>query len=149
MAVAFAEETSDKCFLELVALAPLHGREARPADPPIDLDVAKYLALKRAGVLVMVTARDGGALVGYGVAIVFPRMQHRGVVAAQTDGVWLAATHRRPRVLARMIVCLEASLRARGVVECSIGAQSEDHSLARVLESLGYRKRAIYFDRRL
>ena len=76
-------------------------------------------------------------------------MQHRGILAAQTDGVWLASSHRRPRVLARMLACLEAGLRTRGVVECSIGAQSEDHPLARVLESLGYRKRAVYFDRRL
>lgn len=149
MAVVFAEEKSETCLAEIAALAPAHDREARPDEPVVDLDMAFYSAFLRSGVLVMVTARDSGLLVGYVVAIVFPQIQYRGVLASQTDGVWLARSHRRPRVLARMIAALEGSLRARGVVLCCVGAQSEDHPLARMLKSLGYHRRAVYFERRL
>lgn len=149
VAVVFAEETSATCLAEIVVSAAALGSEARPEDLPLDLDVPMYLRFESAGALVVVTARDDGVLVGYVVAIMFPKMQHHGVLAAQTDGVWLAPSHRRPRVLARMIAFLEAGLRVRGVVECGIGAQNEDHPLARVLVSLGYRRRSVYFDRRL
>lgn len=149
MAVVFAEEKSETCLVEIAALASTHMREARPHDAAPDLDVEKYLSFERAGILIVVTARDAGILVGYAPAVVFPQLQNRGVLAAQIDGVWLASSHRRPRVLPRMIHFLEASLRARGVVVCGAGAQRSDHALARMLQSLGYDQRAVYYERRL
>jgi hypothetical protein len=149
VAIVFAIERSPTCLAEIVAFAPALGGEARPDDPPLDLDIPMYLRFESANALLVVTARDEGALVGFVVAMIYPSTQHQGVMKGLSDGMWLAPSHRRPRVLARMIAFLEAGLRARGIVECGIGAQSEDHPLARILKSLGYRRRAVYFDRRL
>lgn len=96
-------------------LARDHWQETESAfsgNPPA-LDVPAYLALERAGALLLLGAFEGKELIGYSAATLC-RHPHYGFPCAFHDGLFLARDHRHGMAGVRLVRATEAEAKARG-----------------------------------
>lgn len=102
---------------EMLPLLVRHWREValNHADVPLDIDEARYAELDESGALHIVTARRGGQLIGYHVAIVSPHLHYASTLHGITDVYWIAPEHRVGRTALRLFQTVERELKARGV----------------------------------
>jgi GNAT superfamily N-acetyltransferase len=82
---------------------------------PLDPDWNRYAVLDDAGLLLIVTARLAGKLVGYVFALVDTHLHYRSTLFASLDLYYLAPAHRGGRTALRLFLALSAALKARGV----------------------------------
>lgn len=115
------------------ALTPAHDGQMA-----MDPDVAVYEALDRAGMLVILTARDGGTLVGY-CLVVCKRHLHYSAVCGFEDSYYLTPSARRGTAGIRLISEMLKQLKARGVRR-SYWMTKEFASIAALFERLGMKK---------
>lgn len=85
--ITFQAEAFDPFYADVVKLLPLHYDEVAPYRDlfRVNVDVATYQQLERAGVLRVITARHAGELVGYFVMIVRSHPHYRDVMVANED----------------------------------------------------------------
>jgi len=120
-------------------LFPEHWRElARFQEQiPMKCDRERYLALEKAGALLLLTARAGGTLVGYFVAFMFPHLHYAGSgVWGMTDMYFVRPEYRQGTGL-KLFLAFEQALRDRGCVQAVTSCKiHEDHS--ELLQKLGW-----------
>jgi hypothetical protein len=103
----------------------------------VDPDWGMYERLDAAGILHIVTVRDGGALVGYYMGAVLPQPHYKSVVFASADVYYLDPAYRKGFTGIKFLKFIEESLRARGVQMIVMGTKlSKD--LGKLYEALGY-----------
>jgi GNAT superfamily N-acetyltransferase len=115
MTIAFAVEEFAPFLTEAQALFQAHFREIAPYQDllTINPDVAAYLAMEKAGRLVVVTARDDGVLVGYFVMFVHKHLHYSDTIIANEDGKFIHAAHRGGTGM-KLIKYAEQIARSRG-----------------------------------
>lgn len=98
-------------------LIQLHWREiARDQETiPLEPDLEFYRAIDQAKALLIVTARDGGTLVGYHASLIRPHMHYRNSMTAFTDLFFIHKDYRSGRNAWRLFRKVEQELAARGV----------------------------------
>src|SRR5258708_36141011 len=100
MSVTFQREPFWPWLAEAQLLFPRHydeiGENKDITHGP-DLDLVKYKLLDDAGKLHVLTARDGGKLVGYYVLLVDHNLHYRSVVTVMDDVHYLAPEYRKWR----------------------------------------------------
>lgn len=108
---------------------------------PMGLDSAIYLELERLGRLLVVTARKGGTLVGYYMAILIDHHPHNkdGGKVSTTDMFYLGKEHRRGGAGARLLMRAEKELRNLGVKKASISTKLHFENGA-LMDALGWEK---------
>lgn len=81
------EERVDKTYEELDELVrDYYATTVASEDvPPIDFNWPVYCALQETGMLVLVTARSSGKLVGFVIYHIFPHLHHRSKINAACD----------------------------------------------------------------
>ena len=118
MRATIAQEAVDQCWPDMATLVEDHWREValyRDA-VPLDPDVERYRGLERAGRLVILTAREAGALVGYSVFLVHNHLHYRQCKVASNDLLFLRQDRRAGSGLGiRLIRESEKALAALGV----------------------------------
>lgn len=95
--VTFQRERLALILREVVPLIEADWREngVDHATTPLNLNLGTYLDYDLTGVLQIVTARDGGVLVGYIFAFVHPHIMHAGRGWCILDLYWLYPEYRK------------------------------------------------------
>lgn len=81
-------------------------------------DEGKYAELDKAGILHLVTAREGKALVGYFLVLITPNGHYLGAGDfAFTDMYYMAPEHRKGPNALKLFTFMEKTLRDKGIVK--------------------------------
>lgn len=106
---------------------------------PMGLDNTIYLEFERLGLLLVLTARRDGKLVGYFVAITIHHHPHNkdGGKVSTCDMFYILPEHRRGGAGAKLLKAAESELRARGVKKASISTKLHFENGA-LLDALGW-----------
>lgn len=124
---------------ELERLFPIHWKElALNQDKiPLDVDWPKYAQLERAGILLFVTLRQNGRLVGYYMGFLMPHIHYKSTVTLGMDVYWTHPDIRGGIAGRRLLRKVEEEAKARGVKK--LFAVSKNHKdSSRLFAALGY-----------
>lgn len=102
---------------EMMPLLVRHWHEValNHKDVPLDIDEARYRNLDESGALHIVTARRGGELIGYHVAIVSTHLHYASTLHGITDVYWIRPECRHGVTAMRLFQAVERELKAIGV----------------------------------
>ena len=137
--IAVQVESWSSMLPEARELFPLHWKELAVFQEhiKIGLDEAKYNALEQAGILLTLTARADGRLVGYYTWFLMPH-PHYGTSGpmGMTDMYFILPEFRRGAG-AKLFIKSEHALRERGVIKAITSCKVE-HDHTALLERLGW-----------
>lgn len=141
MSVQFSIETLDQAFDDAMWLFDLHWEEIAldKAKVPLNPDVDTFRVLEQAGLLLIVTARDGDKMVGYHVTIVRPHLHYKHSLTAYADMYFIHPDYRQGMTGVRLFKYLESVLRERGVERIYQGTKIHK-DMGRLFERLGYKE---------
>lgn len=108
---------------------------------PLGLESTFYLDVERRGLLLVVTARRDGKLVGYYVAIIINYHPHNraGGKVSTCDMFFLLPEHRRGGAGAKLLMRAESELKKRGVVKASMSTKVHFEN-SELFDALGWEK---------
>lgn len=141
MSVQFAIETIDQVLDDMAWLWQVHWEEIAldRAKVPLNPDVDTFRVLEEAGLLLIVTARDGEKMVGYHVTIVRPHLHYKQSLTAYADMYFIHPDYRQGMTGVRLFKYLERVLRERGVDRIYQGTKLHK-DMGRLFERLGYKE---------
>lgn len=141
MSVQFAIETIDQVLDDMAWLWDIHWQEIAldRAKVPLNPDVDTFRALEDAGLLLIVTARDGEKMVGYHVSIVRPHLHYKQSLTAYADMYFIHPDYRQGMTGVRLFKYLEERLRERGVERIYQGTKLHK-DVGRLFERLDYKE---------
>lgn len=141
MSVQFAVETIDQVLDDMAWLWDIHWQEIAldRAKVPLNPDVDTFRALEDAGLLLIVTARDGEKMVGYHVSIVRPHLHYKQSLTAYADMYFIHPDCRQGMTGVRLFKYLEERLRERGVERIYQGTKVHK-DMGRLFERLDYKE---------
>lgn len=141
MSVQFAIETIDQVLDDMAWLWDIHWQEIAldRAKVPLNPDVDTFRALEDAGLLLIVTARDGEKMVGYHVSIVRPHLHYKQSLTAYADMYFIHPDYRQGMTGVRLFKYLEERLRERGVERIYQGTKVHK-DMGRLFERLDYKE---------
>lgn len=115
---------------------------------PMRPDVALYEAMESLGRLVVLTAREDGALVGYFVGLIHPHPHYADVICGTEDAYFLTARCRRGMTGVRLLKAAETQLRAAGA-HLALFHTKARKDLGLIFERLGFEKSDVIYRKRL
>jgi GNAT superfamily N-acetyltransferase len=125
--------------------AEIEQHKGRPDPEP---DWLRYLALEKKGVLLLLAAFAGKAMIGYSVNAVVPDMHYAGRQCCANDGIYLAPEFRKRGIGNRLIHETEGMARKMGArrltFHSNLGTGFQD-----LLGALGYFPAAVVYERSL
>ncbi len=145
MSAKFAEESFTAILPELTPLFAIHRQETglfRQLGDRLKLspDLSKYTFAEQSGVLLTVTARISGELVGYYVGIIQPALHYSGSLHAMTDISYVHPDVRHRGIGIKLFLFVEGLLRERNVKIWQAGSKIDSalhESMDRALCFLG------------
>jgi hypothetical protein len=150
--LTFQEERFSDLRIEASLLFEEHWQEAgHRSDKPVDMDWAAYRAMEDSGILLTITARYQGRLVGYAVYVLWRHPHHRSVTVADCDCVFIESGRRQGRAAMRFMQHVENALRSRGIQEVHtpirpVNRTSRgDRSLVPLMVRMGYRLQSLVY----
>lgn len=125
---------------EAAQLFKRHWREIalNHAEVPLDIDHERYDALAEAGALHIVTARKGGLLIGYHLAIVSGHLHYKSTLHGITDIYYVVPECRHGTLAIRLFQAVERELKKVGVRKL-FTATKLHLDQGRLFEHLGYK----------
>jgi hypothetical protein len=115
----------------------------------LDMDLERYQQMDDSGLLHILAAREGGALVGYFLAFILPHIHYRtSGLMAFTDFYYLEPDVRSGPNGIRLFIEAETSLAARGVLKAYISTKVH-HDIGALFEALGWQLTDRAFTKRL
>lgn len=125
---------------ELPPLFVRYGQEFPTIEGVVsDPDWTQMLRMDAMGMLKVLTARDGGALVGFAFSVVGPHMMYRSVKHGITNAVWLDPAYRSGWFPLKFLRANLEMLRDEGCRRVCIGHHALWPRLGKVYERLGYK----------
>lgn len=120
-------ETARDTLEELKPLFPKHWEEIGVFKDkvPLDPDYDEYLLLETQGKLTLATMRSDGTLLGYMVC--FPNLKnlhYKSTRTARMDIIYIVPEYRKIGAGKRLVECMEAELKRRGVVLWHAGSKN-------------------------
>lgn len=118
---------------------PEHWRELalHQSHIPLSIDEEKYAALDNLGVLLILTARDEGKLVGYYLWFLMPHPHYLSSGPMGLTDMYFVLPEYRKGTGAKLFIVSEQELRRRGAIKAITSCKvHEDHG--RLLELLGW-----------
>lgn len=114
---------------------------------PMELDWDTYLALEKAGCLMVQAAFDEKSnLVGYIVVVSTPMLHHKGKYIAQTDSFYVHPDYRKQGVFELMLAAVQAGCAAAGVVALRVIVNNNFRLPREMLDGLGYREAERHYE---
>jgi len=104
---------------------------------PLDPNWSTYRTLADTGMLVAVTARDEGLLVGYALFFVLQHMHYNSTVWAMNDVLFLKKSHRKGVAGFKLIRAADKAMQERGVSRITWHVKVH-HDFGMLLKRLGY-----------
>lgn len=129
--IVIQEENFYDMFPESVELRE-HNFEDNPLpikDLKLDLDITRYKILAQQGVLVIVTARDEGKLIGYYSSIVQPHIHFATIPFGMADAYVVHRAYRGKGIGARMFAHVEKLWRDKGAKVGLVGTREKSTAL--------------------
>lgn len=139
--VTYQVETMAASMQEMSLLLVEHWHEVAldHAAIPLAPMFSHYREIEATGELHLLTARRGGALIGYAVGFVRPHLHYGQTLHAFTDLYFITKAERRGLVGVRLFREYERTLRERGVVKVIAGTKVA-HDMSVIFERLGWRE---------
>lgn len=148
MKLNIAPDTWENVREQIGPLWLLHYEEIADKAIPLSPDWDNYGKLDRAGLLQIVSARHGGALVGYAFALVGLHLHYSTTLFANFDLYYLHPDCRTGFGYVRLIREMERTLKARGVVKI-VGNTKLAHDASVIFHRLGWHETERIFTKRL
>lgn len=104
---------------------------------PLNPQYDEYLRRDGMGMVLCVTLRSAGELVGYFVGFVAPGLHYADCLTLTTDIFWLAPEHRGRRGGVKLFRAVEAEAKRRGV-KLIMGGSKNHKDTSRLFGALGY-----------
>ncbi len=104
---------------------------------PLDPDWAKYQAMEAAGMLVIITMRRGGKLVGYSIFMLLNHPHYQSTLFAMNDILYLVPAERRGLTGIRLIKESERILMKMNVKKITWHLKPQ-HDFSPILKRMGY-----------
>lgn len=144
--MTFQRESWEDVGAEIAKLAPEHWRELAVDQQtiPLSLDVDRYTAFEKSGVLFVFTARNGFDLAGYYIAFLGPHPHYKdsGVMAI-TDVYYVKPEFRRGTG-ALLFMQAEKALKGIGVTKAYLSCKIHQNHSA-LFEALGWKATDLMF----
>lgn len=123
--ITYQSEGYSSVLPELKSLLPLHWEEIALDKDKIKLapDYERYLALEKAGILHVITARCGTELVGYHISFVTPHMHYSNDLMCFTDIFFLKREYRKGLAGLGLFRAIEREMRKLGVKKLVTGCK--------------------------
>ncbi len=149
--IVYARETYDQIIEELRPLLPIHWQElAVYKDIPLDPDYEFYKRVADADRLMIYTARNGGALIGYAIFSIHPRHPHYATLKyAINDIIWLHPDQRHKKIGLGFREFWDKQLYDMGVQLVVIDTKVSHPDLMYLLKNGGYTTRSAGLEKRL
>ena len=148
--IHFSAETYDQIIDEIKPMLPEHWLElAVHKDIPLDPDYDFYKRANDAGLLLILTVRDEGALIGYAIWVVKNHPHYKTHSWALNDIVWLRPDHRGFKTGRAFVMFWEAEFTSRGVHVVHVDTKTAVPMLYHLLISSGYAETARGVEKRL
>jgi GNAT superfamily N-acetyltransferase len=113
---------------------------------PLDPQYGQYLKYASEGVMLVVTLREAGTLVGYFIGMVAPGLHYKACLTYTMDIFYVKPECRGQNGGAMMAIFLEKELQRRGVHRMFVGTKChKDASF--LFEKLGYNKVEVYYSK--
>lgn len=149
-ALTFQVESLAEWLLDLPPLIQPHFEELtldKDFCKP-ELDIEKARNAEKSGVLLIVTARNEGELVGYWIGLLMTHLHYKSAgLMCYTDMYFLLPEFRKGGAGTRFLTFVENTLRERGVVKAYISCKvHQDHSA--LFKGLGWRPSDYLFTKR-
>ena len=129
--ITFHVEQWAEFYPDVKPIFPLHWKELalHQEEIPLSIDEAKYEALDKGGILLIITARDSGELVGYYLWFLMPHLHYCASGPMGLTDMYFVLPEYRKGVGARLFIFSEIELRKRGVVKAITSCKAHsDHS---------------------
>lgn len=132
-------ETMRKGFPELQGLLNGHYDElALDKDRvPLDPQYEVYLEREDLGMVLYMTLRENGKLIGYFVGFIAPGLHYRTCLTCTMDVFYVHPDHRNGRGGLRLFRAVERELKRRGVQRWFVGSKLHKDS-GRLFEAIGF-----------
>ena len=133
------QEESGDIIYQVWELAKVHYYEVetKSATIPFKLDIGLLEQLSSMGLLSIVTARDGGELVGYFANMISPDVITSKLISKEL-GIYLAPEYRGSGAFPKMVELVEQLAKEKGVYS-QVLAFKEGHDFG-IAQKLGYEK---------
>ena len=128
-----------KFYPDSKAIFPEHWKELalNQGEIPLSIDEEKYFNLDRLGILLILTARDSGKLVGYYLWFLMPHPHYASSGAMGLTDMYFILPEYRTGLGAKLFVASEKELRNQGIIKAITSCKvHEDHTA--FLEKLGW-----------
>lgn len=149
--IALQVERVADCWDELYPLAQAHQASTKSyrRHEPFNPDKTRYIQYNEMGYFHLVTARDGGELVGYFGVYVTDSM-HSQLKMATEDTFYIHPDYRQGRTALRVIRYVENYLRLLGVHEILFSCEIDNKTgIQGLLGLLGYEPKILQFSKHL
>lgn len=137
--ITYQIDTAERILTEGIHLFIEHYKDIALYQDKIQLnpDVVRYMALEESGVLIPISVREDGALIGYSVTILLPSLHYKEHTYAMNDVIFISKEHRKGTVGIKLIKYTEKILKEKGISVYCIN--SKVHApFFKVLERLGF-----------
>lgn len=127
------------CLPELREIYPIHWQElALNKDKvPLNMMWEVYEQHDANDALLLVTLREGGALVGYFIGFIYPGLHYRDCLTLTMDIFFTVPDVRGRTAALRLFRAVEREAKARGVQRVFFGSKNHRDS-SRLFKALGY-----------
>ena len=119
--VVYAIEPLAACQAEMEPLIIDHWKEiaVNQSEIPLDVDWSIYEALERAKILLIVSCRIDGDLIGYSFWVIKPHPHYKSTVFATNDVIFLKSEYRKSRIGYGLIRASEEAVKKAGAQKIS------------------------------
>lgn len=114
---------------------------------PLAPNYARFAVLATAEKIIVVTARENGALVGYASFILDTQLHYATVLLAENGIIWVAPEKRGKRVGLRLIQAAEREVVSRGACIMRFREKINHPLLGKILTIMGYTKTEIIHEK--
>lgn len=137
--ITFHIESFEERLGDLKVLLPLHYKElALNQDKvPLDPQYGEYIRREREGMLLFVTAREAGELMGYFIGFIAPGLHYQTCLTCTMDIFFVHPDKRTGMTGVKLFKFVEKELKRRGVDRWFVGSKNHADSSA-LFRRLGF-----------
>ena len=137
--ITYQTESFKAIVGDLKEIIAIHHKELGVYNDRISLEVMweKYFSLEDAGVLHVLTARDGDKLIGYYISMVYPHLHYASELFSINDILFIHPDYRKGFTGIKLLKEAEKQMRNLGVTVISLGFKTYA-PFDKILDRLGW-----------
>ena len=139
--ITYQEESFDQVIADIKPLLEKHWEEIALHKEVIKLnpDYAKYESMCKAGIMKIITARDGLKLAGYCIMLLYYHMHYKDHYMAMDDIFFIDKEYRKGLVGVKLFIKTEEIMKQYGITKLSMNVKVHN-DVSAIFERLGYKE---------